>query len=316
MARECLEIKKFSEYTKDEQMEIMFHWWHYYGKLPLSFDEMDKFKKLMDEDIEFVKNAALIAWARESASQDLVRAMRGDLDGYKKQIRELASSKEFKDVEELLESTFIEEVVRTYNNPEPSIPMSDEQLRDGLAEIFGNASKDVQVIHISMNDLEDEEKEPILTSEKVHEIYKKCLFKDEELKDGEPDCDFTIGEGIQHTAVFNSSRLIECKDKIVEMIDELPNLEQGPSFMALCVDKHGRQWTGMHSTMDLLMQLGTATGVICYPLPRELWPFVGGVPLVLRVREKDEKELRVHAPKEFKKVKEELSNGTYRKGTK
>ena len=100
MARTNLDVKRFNEYTKDEQMEIMFHWWHYYGKLPLSFAEMDKFKNLMEEDMEFVKNAALIAWARESASQDLVRAMRADLEGYKKHVKELAGSKEFKDVEQ------------------------------------------------------------------------------------------------------------------------------------------------------------------------------------------------------------------------
>ena len=51
MARTNLDVKRFNEYTKDEQMEIMFHWWHYYGKLPLSFAEMDKFKKLMEEDM-------------------------------------------------------------------------------------------------------------------------------------------------------------------------------------------------------------------------------------------------------------------------
>ena len=152
MARTNLDVKRFDEYTKDEQMEIMFHWWHYYGKLPLSFAEMDKFKNLMEEDMEFVKNAALIAWARESASQDLVRAMRTDLNGYKKHVKELASSKEFKDVEELLESTFVEEVVRTYNNPEPSIPMSEEQLLAGLAEMFGINTREVSVIHVSASD--------------------------------------------------------------------------------------------------------------------------------------------------------------------
>ena len=149
MARTSLDVKKFSEYTKDEQMEIMFHWWHYYGKLPLSFAEMDKFKKLMDEDMDFVKNAALIAWARESASQDLVRAMRTDLTGYRKHVNELAASKEFMDIEEILESTFIEEVVRTYNNPEPSIPMTEDQLIAGLAEMFGINNGNVSVVHIN-----------------------------------------------------------------------------------------------------------------------------------------------------------------------
>ena len=312
MAREKLEIKKFSEYTNDEQMEILFHWWHYYGKLPLSFPEMEKFKELLDTDIEFVKNAALIAWARESASQDLVRAMRGDLSGFRKQIKELASSKEFKDIEEFLESTFIEEVVRTYNNPEPSIPMSDEQLRDGLAEIFGGTIDDANIITISMN----EEEEAVLTSDKVHKIYRECLFKEDELVNGEPSADFTIGEGVRSNAVFNAERLAKRKNDIIAMIDELPDVDSGPSFVTLCFDKHGRHWTGLHSTMDLLMQLGTATEVITYPLPRELWPYIGGVPLVLRVHGKENESLVTHKPKEFKKVRSDLENGRYKKDAK
>ena len=151
MARSNLEIKRFNEYTKEEQMEIMFHWWHYYGKLPLTFAEMDKFKKLMEEDIDFVKNAALIAWARSSASQDLVRAMRGNFDEYKSHIDMLATSCEFKEIEEILESSFVKEVVGTYNAPEPSIPMSEEQLLAGLAEIFGGSVQDAQVIHVNMS---------------------------------------------------------------------------------------------------------------------------------------------------------------------
>lgn len=317
MARTNLDVKRFNEYTKDEQMEIMFHWWHYYGKLPLSFTEMDKFKNLMEEDMEFVKNAALIAWARESASQDLVRAMRTDLEGYRKHVMELASSKEFKEVEELLENTFIEEVVRTYNNPEPSVPMSEEQLHAGLEEIFGADVSDAQIINISMNDLEqDSSKEPILTSDKVHSVYRSCLFDNDELCDGEPAVDFVVGEGVRHIGVFHAGRLAAKREEITAMIDELPEIDQGPSFLNLCFDKHGRQWTGEHGTMDLLMQLGMATEVITYPMPRELWPLIGGVPLVMRVHNKDNEDLRSHKPKEFKKVKDDLSRGEYRKDAK
>lgn len=314
MARENLEIKKFSEYTSDEQMEILFHWWHYYGKLPLTFPEMEKFKELLDNDIEFVKNAALIAWARESASQDLVRAMRTNLEGYRTHIMELASSKEFKDVEEILESTFIEEVVRTYNNPEPSIPMSEEQLLSGLVEIFGKKACTPKVLE-NVAELTKDSR-PLLTSEKVHSIYRECLLNDDEVVDEEPVVDFTVGEGVRHSGIFSSERLANRKKDIMTMIDELPDLEQGPSFMALCVDKHGRQWTGEHSTMDLLMQLGMATDLITYPLPREIWPVIGGVPLVLRVHEKDKEELHTHKPKEFKKVKDEINKGTYKKDAK
>ena len=106
-----MEKKRFSEYTIEEQKELMHHWWYYYGKLPISFLEMEKFGKLLDSDIEFVKNAALMAWARSSASQDLVRAMRGDFESFKKHVVALAETEEFKKVEEFLEDTFISEMV-------------------------------------------------------------------------------------------------------------------------------------------------------------------------------------------------------------
>lgn len=318
MGRAKLDIKRFSEYTKDEQMELMFHWFYYYGKSPVSFEELDRFKKLMDEDMSFVRNAALVAWAREEMPQALVKAMRGDFGKYHDEIVAVSTTVEFEGYEEELEKELIGELVHTYNNPQAAVPMTDEQLMEEICRIFGADSSEVQMIKISAEDIlkEMDTFGIVLTSEKVHEIYRECLLKEEELANGEPAVDFTVGEGIQHTGVFNTERLERRRDEITAMIDELPDIEQGPSFLSLCYDKHGRQWTGEHPTMDLLMQLGRATETIVFPLPREVWPAIGGVPLVLRVHDKDNQDLRTHKPKEFKKVKDELDRGIYGKGAK
>ncbi len=164
-----MEKKRFSEYTKEEQKELMHHWWYYYGKLPISFLEMKKFGELLDSDIEFVKNAALMAWARSSASQDLVRAMRGDFEGFKKHVVALAETEEFKKVEEFLEDTFIGEMVRTINKPEPAVPMTDEQLASGLAELF-NQEETVMVVDVSTD---EKSGEPTVSRGKVIQLIRQ-----------------------------------------------------------------------------------------------------------------------------------------------
>ena len=316
MAREQLKVKLFKEYTKDEQIELMFHWFYYYGKSPVSFAEMDRFKKLMDEDMDFVKRAALVAWAREEMPQSLVNALRGDFEKYREEIINVSTTLEFEDYEDRLEKELIAELVSTYNNPKPSVPMSDDQIMDEVCRMFGIDDSNVQVLKVSAKDILEEDSDILLTSERVHEVYRECLLKDEELVDGEPGVDFTVGEGIMRTVVFNSERLGKNKDTIISMIDQLDGIDEVSSFMRFCMDKNGRQWTGEHATMDELMQLGVAADVIQYALPRELWPVVGGVPFVARIHEKDNEELRSHKPKEFKKVRDDLSKGIYRRDAK
>ena len=51
------------------------------------------------------------------------------------------------------------------------------------------------------------------------------------------------------------------------MINELYGIETGTTFTNLCIKKDGTQWTSLHRTMDRLMVLGFATGLLeitCY----------------------------------------------------
>lgn len=76
------------------------------------------------------------------------------------------------------------------------------------------------------------------------------------------------------------------ENEIASMLSNLPDEFQasgggGWSFLNACNDKHGDQWTGMHSTMDKLFMLGIAAGKARWLLPRDMWPALpGGMPYV------------------------------------
>ncbi|RQP03982.1 MAG: hypothetical protein D1H97_20380 [Paracoccus sp. BP8] len=56
----------------------------------------------------------------------------------------------------------------------------------------------------------------------------------------------------------------------------------GSSFLNMCVDKQGVQWTGMQSIIEELLILGIAIGAATYVVPRFLWDGLpGGVPYIL-----------------------------------
>ena len=315
-----MEIKRFNEYTKDEQVELLNHWWNYYGKTPYNITELEQFNKLLEEDIEFVRKCALVAYTGGVASQDIINAWRnGVFPKYQASINKFTASDAFKENEEEIEEDFIAEMVKSYNDPEPDVPFAADQIMECIESLIGDDVSDFAIVCISPFDFvkkDDKNKEEtILTSENVHNTYKECLLKDEEVADNSPLVDFVIGEGISHAGVFNSERLEANREKIANMVDEIASIENGPSFLNMCVDKNGNLWTGDQGTVDLLVQLGTATEALSYPLPRDMWEALpGGVPLVVRNHEKDNEQLRSYAPKEFKKIVSDFQNGSYKSG--
>lgn len=138
---------------------------------------------------------------------------------------------------------------------------------------------------------------PTLTPEHVQSVLKECLFKDEELVDGQAPEEHLYAEGIVHNFMFHPGRIAQHDDEIAEMLNELPTEFQdeslggkgGWSFLNACnrrdPDHPGTpfealdQWTGLHQTMEELMCLGIAAGRVQVQLPRPVWSALpGGVP--------------------------------------
>ncbi|MFC1802221.1 hypothetical protein ACFLY7_02155 [Patescibacteria group bacterium] len=128
---------------------------------------------------------------------------------------------------------------------------------------------------------------PILTSEKVTEIFMDCLFKKEEL----PPKEFIPASGITSDVDFHPKRIAGYKEKIAEMLNKLPDAfhegkGDGMSFLNACKDKHGHQWTGLHHIMEQLFQLGLAVGKVKCLMPKEMWQILpGGMPYYMITKE-------------------------------
>lgn len=124
-----------------------------------------------------------------------------------------------------------------------------------------------------------------LTAERVNKLFHKCLFDASEIgADGEPKPPAVTVEGITLTARLHKGRLEENKEEIAKLCDELPDAFRrdkggGMSFLNMCQDKNGAQWTDLHKTMQELALLGMATGKMKALAPRDMWNMLpGGMP--------------------------------------
>lgn len=118
-----------------------------------------------------------------------------------------------------------------------------------------------------------------LTAEHVEKTFFRCLFEEGESQDRA-----IVVEGIVNTYGFHPSRLEENRIVVRDLLAELPEKffegsGGGYSFLGACEDKTGRQWTGLHRTMEMLFALGLGLGLVKCLLPREMWSILpGGMP--------------------------------------
>lgn len=129
-----------------------------------------------------------------------------------------------------------------------------------------------------------------LSAENVEVIFTECLAH------GDADHPTISVEGIMHTAHFAIEKLRVRKADIGGMLAQLPLPFQPPergggggwSFLNACMDRDDNQWTGLHSTMEMLFMLGLATGQAAYCLPREMWSALPGqMPYLMVTEPKD-----------------------------
>lgn len=131
--------------------------------------------------------------------------------------------------------------------------------------------------------------QPGTLGKEVEDLFRSCLFEDSEIEGGKPKdgLEAVIAEGITRTVGFHPKRIAEAKEKVAGFIakiaaDEfLKSKGGGMSFLRLCDDREGSQWTNLHRTMEQLVQLAIGTGLGGYCAPRMLWMMMpGGMPYV------------------------------------
>jgi len=126
----------------------------------------------------------------------------------------------------------------------------------------------------------------MLSAQEVGDTFKVCLFRKEEVANGmpKPEHEAIFVEGVTMKFGLHKERVNKRKDKIIGFLKELPeefSKGGGWSFLNLCNDKDGQQWTGLHKVMQELVCLGIAIGKMKYTMPKDTWAALpGGMPYV------------------------------------
>lgn len=122
-----------------------------------------------------------------------------------------------------------------------------------------------------------------LEPEALRTTMMDCLFRQGEIPiDGSPPEGVVFVEGLTAKFGLHPDRLESHRAEVGAMLAEMPDgLKDGMTFLQLCEDREGRQWTSYHRDVELLVVLGVGLKLLEYCAPRALWAALpGGMPYV------------------------------------
>lgn len=127
-----------------------------------------------------------------------------------------------------------------------------------------------------------------LSSKAIDDLAKIAMYQEDETNDVKHSAvppDAVIVRGLVHVYGFHPKRIKEIKPQVDELLTQLPDkfnreIGGGWSFLNMCVDRKGHQWTCEHQICEILVCLGIAVGSAEWLLLdlKSLLP--GGVPYV------------------------------------
>ncbi len=141
-----------------------------------------------------------------------------------------------------------------------------------------------------------------LSDESVYKLFNECLFLESELSEGFPIKDFSSFQSVSApsnlTVYFSSERLNANKKEIMTLIDSLPGLTEGNYLDQLYCDCSGQKWCDDIETIDQLIMLAGACGLITVTIieehvlvkrdhTKDALPVEGQRPYSFQIREKE-----------------------------
>lgn len=123
----------------------------------------------------------------------------------------------------------------------------------------------------------------MIDATEIDELFRGCLFKEEELEGGKPE-GAVIVQGIYVQYAFEPKRLEATRQKVMGYLKELPrgfrhtSEAESRSFLDGCMTESGEQW-GEHRNVEQLFSLAIGLQLGGWLLPKELWSLLpGGLP--------------------------------------
>ena len=291
-----MKVQPFCEYSTSEQRNLLMHWWYYFCSGPCGFEYTLKFKKLIDKDPQLAMNMVFLA-ALDGKGNDTILSMmhKGKFEEYCDEVAEFSLSDDFLKMYETGERYLIDEIVDSARNPGAKRAEVKSEILSGVKGLICSGGYE-------------------LNSDRVYELYERCAMNEEDFCNGELQEDFVVAEGIDSCTFFVKDRLEENKKEIFECIKMLPGLNRGNSCSNLFRDKNDVCWTNKQDVLDRLLQLGIATEMIYFPLPRNVWHNLPmGLPIVAATYDLEDMPELVHKPCDYPKVLEKLSENNLKK---
>ena len=134
-------VKKWEDLDDYRKFELLEHWFYYYGGLPYSLGEFEKFRKLAKTNANQIFDFIITSFINKKTiqSNELVRSMR------KGKVRELFDSnikcseldEEEKRAYESERCLILEEIETTFVHPEPPIPIDLNMIFAEDGPIYG-----------------------------------------------------------------------------------------------------------------------------------------------------------------------------------
>ncbi len=120
-------------------------------------------------------------------------------------------------------------------------------------------------------------------AEIVNSIFRDCLYRDDEIVNGEPVVPPIDAQLLTMRVGFHPQRLEQHRGRVIALAREVfqdPFLTShvdggGYSFLQIVVDREGNHWCE-HRTAQELMGLCLGLGLATYPIPRDMWPALPG----------------------------------------
>lgn len=133
-----MELKKWVDYSLVEKRILLGHLFNYYGKSLFNLTELEMYTYLTSMIPDTLFKIFIRSYLNGLNGQTVILEILRKEKGVQSALLKEKANECYPKYIEVYEDEFLAEVVKTYNSPQPAIPLSSEEINKQLAKMFGN----------------------------------------------------------------------------------------------------------------------------------------------------------------------------------